>query len=118
MRIDAQKDPSIFPEASLAKLLLDQVSFFLFLIIFFLKEISCMLAFLISYFFTFLSFYPGSFQVDRKLVKQTVMTFVYGVTYVGARDQIRKKLNERDLKINETLMFSLSSYAAKVKFHS
>jgi DNA-directed RNA polymerase, mitochondrial len=26
--------------------------------------------------------------VDRKLVKQTVMTTVYGVTLVGARDQI------------------------------
>ncbi|MCO5558651.1 hypothetical protein L7F22_012237 [Adiantum nelumboides] len=27
-------------------------------------------------------------HVDRKLVKQTVMTSVYGVTFVGARAQI------------------------------
>lgn len=30
-------------------------------------------------------------QVDRKLVKQTVMTSVYGVTYIGARDQIEHR---------------------------
>ncbi|KMZ74274.1 DNA-directed RNA polymerase [Zostera marina] len=76
MQRDAQKDPTIFPEASLAKLLLD--------------------------------------QVDRKLVKQTVMTYVYGVTYVGARQQIRKKLEERDLEVKDTLLLALSSYAAKV----
>jgi DNA-directed RNA polymerase len=34
-------------------------------------------------------------QVDRKLVKQTVMTSVYGVTYVGAREQIAKRLEDR-----------------------
>lgn len=28
--------------------------------------------------------------VDRKLVKQTVMTSVYGVTFVGARAQVRR----------------------------
>lgn len=33
--------------------------------------------------------------VDRKLVKQTVMTTVYGVTFVGARDQIAARLVER-----------------------
>ena len=27
-------------------------------------------------------------HVDRKLVKQTVMTSVYGVTFIGARDQL------------------------------
>ena len=27
-------------------------------------------------------------EVNRKLVKQTVMTTVYGVTFIGARDQI------------------------------
>ena len=30
-------------------------------------------------------------RIDRKLVKQTVMTSVYGVTFVGARDQIHKR---------------------------
>jgi DNA-directed RNA polymerase len=27
-------------------------------------------------------------HVDRKLVKQTVMTSVYGVTFIGARQQV------------------------------
>ena len=33
--------------------------------------------------------------VDRKLVKQTVMTSVYGVTFIGARLQIASRLEER-----------------------
>jgi DNA-directed RNA polymerase len=33
--------------------------------------------------------------IDRKLVKQTVMTSVYGVTQVGAREQIASRLRER-----------------------
>lgn len=34
-------------------------------------------------------------NVNRKLVKQTVMTSVYGVTFVGARGQIENRLKER-----------------------
>lgn len=34
--------------------------------------------------------------VDRKLVKQTVMTYVYGVTIIGAREQVESRLEERD----------------------
>ncbi|KZT65062.1 DNA/RNA polymerase [Daedalea quercina L-15889] len=34
-------------------------------------------------------------KVSRKVVKQTVMTTVYGVTYIGAREQIEKQLKER-----------------------
>jgi DNA-directed RNA polymerase len=34
-------------------------------------------------------------KVDRKLVKQTVMTSVYGVTQIGARQQIGARLKER-----------------------
>jgi len=33
--------------------------------------------------------------VDRKLVKQTVMTSVYGVTTIGARAQVENRLRER-----------------------
>ncbi|XWS34241.1 hypothetical protein CRYUN_Cryun21dG0023500 [Craigia yunnanensis] len=51
-------------------------------------------------------------QVDRKLVKQTVMTFVYGVTYVGACDQIKKRLKERCAIADDTELFSASCYAA------
>lgn len=52
-------------------------------------------------------------QVDRKLVKQTVMTSVYGVTYIGARDQIKKRLKERCAIENDEELFSASCYAAK-----
>ncbi|KAF5735637.1 DNA-directed RNA polymerase 2B chloroplastic/mitochondrial isoform X1 [Tripterygium wilfordii] len=53
-------------------------------------------------------------QVDRKLVKQTVMTSVYGVTYIGARDQIKRRLKERSAITDETELFGSSCYAAKV----
>ena len=33
-------------------------------------------------------------KIDRKLVKQTVMTTVYGVTLIGAKDQIQNRLHE------------------------
>lgn len=56
----------------------------------------------------------GSIQVDRKLVKQTVMTSVYGVTYVGAREQIKRRLEERGLIDDEKLLYRVSCYAAKV----
>ncbi|XP_041010369.1 DNA-directed RNA polymerase 1B, mitochondrial [Juglans microcarpa x Juglans regia] len=52
-------------------------------------------------------------QVDRKLVKQTVMTSVYGVTYIGARDQIKKRLKERCAIADDEEMFAASCYAAK-----
>ena len=56
----------------------------------------------------------GSIQVDRKLVKQTVMTSVYGVTYVGAREQIKRRLEERGFINDEKLLYRVSCYAAKV----
>lgn len=56
--------------------------------------------------------------MDRKLVKQTVMTSVYGVTYIGARDQIKKRLKEREIIIDENEMFSAACYAAKVSLGS
>lgn len=41
--------------------------------------------------------------IDRKLVKQTVMTSVYGVTAVGARAQVEARLRERraDMRARE-----------------
>lgn len=53
-------------------------------------------------------------QVDRKLVKQTVMTSVYGVTYVGAREQIKRRLEEKGLITDDRLLFAAACYAAKV----
>ena len=40
-------------------------------------------------------------KVNRKLVKQTVMTNTYGVTYYGAKDQVLNRL--RESKGNETI---------------
>lgn len=34
-------------------------------------------------------------NVVRKTVKQTVMTSVYGVTFIGAKQQIRKQLKDK-----------------------
>ncbi|MED6185301.1 DNA-directed RNA polymerase 2B, chloroplastic/mitochondrial [Stylosanthes scabra] len=53
-------------------------------------------------------------QVDRKLVKQTVMTSVYGVTYIGAREQIKRRLKERHTVLDDGELFGASCYAAKV----
>ncbi|XP_021750285.1 DNA-directed RNA polymerase 3B, chloroplastic-like isoform X2 [Chenopodium quinoa] len=53
-------------------------------------------------------------QVDRKLVKQTVMTSVYGVTFVGAREQIKRRLEEKGLITDDRLLFSAACYSAKV----
>lgn len=56
-------------------------------------------------------------SVDRKLVKQTVMTSVYGVTFVGARQQISARLTERGWD-NERLVYKTSSYGARVSPHA
>ncbi|KAK7282061.1 hypothetical protein RIF29_10573 [Crotalaria pallida] len=53
-------------------------------------------------------------KIDRKLVKQTVMTSVYGVTYIGAREQIKRRLEEKGLITDDKLLFSASCYAAKL----
>lgn len=47
-------------------------------------------------------------------MKQTVMTSVYGVTYVGARDQIKRRLKERASIADDSELFAASCYAAKV----
>ncbi|CAG8544226.1 5676_t:CDS:10 [Ambispora gerdemannii] len=55
--------------------------------------------------------------INRKLVKQTVMTNVYGVTFVGARTQIENRLKERG-DINPEKLRSLSAYITKQVFLS
>lgn len=49
------------------------------------------------------------------MVKQTVMTSVYGVTYIGARDQIKRRLKERCAIEDDVELFAASCYAAKVR---
>lgn len=53
-------------------------------------------------------------QIDRKLVKQTVMTSVYGVTFIGARMQIFNRLKERGTILDQADMHRAACYAAKV----
>lgn len=47
-------------------------------------------------------------------MKQTVMTSVYGVTYVGAREQIKRRLEEKGIITDDRLLFTAACYAAKV----
>lgn len=43
------------------------------------------------------------------------MTSVYGVTYIGARDQIKRRLKERCAIEDDSELFAASCYAAKVR---
>ncbi|PVG00666.1 DNA/RNA polymerase [Serendipita vermifera] len=52
-------------------------------------------------------------KINRKLVKQTVMTTVYGVTFIGARDQIHKQLKANE-EFNGIDLYPLANYLAKV----
>lgn len=55
-------------------------------------------------------------KISRKVVKQTVMTTVYGVTFIGARDQIEKQLKDRkDIPAEDCWM--AASYLAKLVLH-
>lgn len=51
-------------------------------------------------------------KVYRSTIKQTVMTSVYGVTFVGARDQIGRRLKEKK-EIPEDLIYASSVYLAR-----
>lgn len=55
-------------------------------------------------------------RVGRKVVKQTVMTTVYGVTFIGAKDQIAKQLRDRG-DISRDDLFAASGYLAKTVLH-
>ncbi|CAE6492233.1 unnamed protein product, partial [Rhizoctonia solani] len=59
-------------------------------------------------------------KIARKVVKQTVMTTVYGVTFIGARDQIEKQL--RDIVgLSREESWPVAAYLAKrvrVKIYS
>ncbi|KAI0340467.1 DNA/RNA polymerase [Trametopsis cervina] len=51
-------------------------------------------------------------KISRKVVKQTVMTTVYGVTFIGAREQIENRLKERS-DIPEEQAWRAASYLAR-----
>ncbi|KAI9168131.1 DNA-directed RNA polymerase [Blastocladiella emersonii ATCC 22665] len=56
-------------------------------------------------------------RITRKIVKQTVMTNVYGVTFVGARQQIQNRLNELK-EFSDDDVYQLAAYIAKKVFLS
>ena len=47
-------------------------------------------------------------------VKQTVMTSVYGVTFIGARQQISNRLKDKGWTHDDTI-FRVSNYGARVR---
>lgn len=47
-------------------------------------------------------------------MKQTVMTSVYGVTFAGAREQVKRRLEEKGLITDDKMLFSAACYAARV----
>jgi DNA-directed RNA polymerase len=55
-------------------------------------------------------------KVSRKVVKQTVMTTVYGVTFVGARDQIERQLKDRGDVPCEECYFAAAYLAKQVQW--
>ena len=56
-------------------------------------------------------------QVNRRIIKQTVMTSVYGVTFIGARQQIANALKDRGV-LTEDTRYQASVYLARATFDS
>lgn len=101
---DAREDPAVSRSAAHANLLKGQVPGMTWLL---LRKPCSLHGRTRNFFFVFQ-------QVDRKLVKQTVMTSVYGVTFIGARTQILNRLEERDNLPEGQSLFGPANYAAKV----
>jgi DNA-directed RNA polymerase len=59
-------------------------------------------------------------KVDRKVIKQTVMTSVYGVTFIGARQQIANAIKDHRVlhTLTEEQRFQASVYLSKLTFES
>jgi DNA-directed RNA polymerase len=63
-------------------------------------------------------------RINRKVVKQTVMTNTYGVTFIGARDQIRSRLKEArtnespETALTDSEITACANYTAKQVFAS
>ena len=53
-------------------------------------------------------------KVSRKVIKQTVMTSVYGVTFIGARQQIQRQLKDRKLYDTNGELYRAANYLAKL----
>ncbi|ORY78130.1 hypothetical protein BCR37DRAFT_382389 [Protomyces lactucae-debilis] len=55
-------------------------------------------------------------HISRKVVKQTVMTNVYGVTFIGARLQIENQLKDLKIEGAEDEVWDLANYLVKKVF--
>ena len=55
--------------------------------------------------------------VDRKVIKQTVMTSVYGVTRIGARQQIQARLTEKLYEHNNAILSTQQEYEVYCAAH-
>lgn len=53
-------------------------------------------------------------KVTRKVIKQTVMTSVYGVTFIGARKQIQRQLKDKRIFDTNGELYAASRYMAKI----
>jgi len=53
-------------------------------------------------------------NVTRKVIKQTVMTSVYGVTFIGARQQIQRQLKDKKIYETNGELYRASKYLAKI----
>lgn len=53
-------------------------------------------------------------NVTRKVIKQTVMTSVYGVTFIGARKQIQRQLKDKKLFETNSDLYKAAQYLAKI----
>lgn len=54
-------------------------------------------------------------RITRKVIKQTVMTSVYGVTFIGARDQIRNAMKDLRLVADDDIS-TAAMYIARLTF--
>jgi len=53
-------------------------------------------------------------KVVRKVIKQTVMTSVYGVTFIGARKQIQRQLKDAKLYDTNGELYKAAAYLARI----
>lgn len=115
MEKDALQNPETSKTAKNARLLLSEVrGSCLCCSMFYLLSRILYLCTPISVIFLSLLKFLLFVQINRKLVKQTVMTSVYGVTFVGARMQILNRLKERGTIQDQAEMYRAACYAAKV----
>ena len=56
--------------------------------------------------------------MTRKVIKQTVMTSVYGVTFIGAKAQIQRQLKDKKVYETNAELWKAAYYLAKITIKS